>query len=95
MDAPALIETIVQIVLGFALGLAFGSVHFATLHRVTRLFLQGGAFGRAVALQLARLLLLATLMVALALIGIAAVLAGMFGVVAAREIVLRQVRKAG
>ena len=72
---------------------AFGYVHFASLERVTRLFTGGGPLWRAIALQLARLAVLAALMVALALLGVGALLAGMFGVIAAREIVLRRVRK--
>lgn len=87
--------TLFHIALGFVLGLVFGYVHFATLDRVTRLFMGGGPPWQAVGLQLARLVVLAALMVALALLGVGALLAGMFGVIAGREIVLRRVRKAG
>lgn len=82
-----------DIALGFTLGLAFGYVHFASLERVARMFMGDGPLWRAVGLQLARLAALAVLMVGLALLGVAALLAGMFGVIAAREIVLRRVRK--
>lgn len=82
-----------HIALGFGLGLAFGTVHFATLARVTRLFMGGGPLWRAILLQLARLAGLAALMVALACLGADALVSGMFGVIAAREIVLRRVRK--
>ena len=85
--------TLTHIALGFALGLAFGTVHFASLGRVTRLFMGGGLLWRALGLQLARLAVLAALLVALALLGVAALLSGMFGVIAAREIVLARVRK--
>lgn len=87
--------TLLHIALGFVLGLGFGLVHFATLDRVTRLFLDpsGGGFWRAVGLQIARLAVLAALMVALSFLGVDALLSGMFGVIAAREIVLRRVRR--
>ena len=87
--------TLFHIAVGFALGLAFGYGHFASLEWVTRLFMGGGSWWRAVGLQLARLAALAVLMVGLALLGVAALLSGMFGVIAAREIVLRRVRRAG
>jgi len=81
--------------LGLGLGFGFGLVHFATLARVTALFMGRGTFWRAVAWQLARLALLAGLMVALALLGAAPLIAGALGVILAREIVLRRVRKEG
>jgi len=87
--------TLLHIAVGFALGLAFGTMHFGSLQWVTRLFIGGGPLWQALALQLARLAVLAVLMVGLAVLGVAALLAGMFGVIAAREIVLRRVRKAG
>lgn len=87
--------TLLHIAIGFALGLAVGYAHFASLGRVTALFLGGGSPWWAFGLQLARLAALAALMVPLALLGAAALLAGLSGVIAAREIVLRQVRKAG
>lgn len=87
--------TLVHIAVGFALGLVFGYPHFASLERVTRLFMGGGPLWQAVGLQCARLAALAALMVALALLGVSALLAGMFGVTAARAIVLHRVRRAG
>ncbi|WP_201455749.1 N-ATPase subunit AtpR [Tropicimonas marinistellae] len=86
-------QALVHFLLGFGLGVAAGYVHFASLKRVTRLFLVGAHLWRAVGLQLARLAALAALMVALALLGVSALLAGMIGVIVAREIVLRRVRK--
>ena len=86
--------TLVDIAIGFALGLGVGSVHFASLGRVTRLFMGAGPVWQALGLQLARLAALAALLVALALIDAGALLAGLVGVIAAREIVLRRVRKA-
>ncbi|WP_165354791.1 ATP synthase subunit I [Tropicimonas sp. IMCC6043] len=78
--------------LGLAFGLALGIFHFATLRRVTALYL-GDAPARAVTLQILRLALLACLMVALALLGAPALVTGALGVVLGREIVLRQARK--
>ena len=86
-------QALVHILLGFGLGVVAGFVHFASLERVTRLFLSGVHLWRALGLQLARLAFLTALMVALALLGGGALLAGMFGVILAREIVLRRVRK--
>jgi hypothetical protein len=93
MDAQAMTGALLHITLGFFLGLAFGYVHFASLERVARMFMGDGPLWRAVGLQLARLAALAALMVGLTLLGAGALLAGMFGVLAAREIVLRRVRK--
>lgn len=85
--------TLLHIAIGFALGLGFGTIHFVTLERVTRLFMTGGHLPRALGLQLVRLGLLAALMLGLVALGAEALMAGMFGVIAAREIVLRRVRK--
>ncbi len=88
MTAPVWIS-----VLGFALGLGLGVVHFATLQRVTDLYLQAGSPARALALQLARLLVMAGLMVLLARQGAAPLLSGAAGLLIAREIVLRRTRR--
>jgi len=85
---------LLHITLGFILGLAFGYAHFSSLERVARTFMGDGPLWRALGLQLARLAGLAVLMFGLPLLGAGALLAGMFGVLAAREIVLRRVRKA-
>lgn len=84
---------LLHIALGFGFGIVFGYVHFVSLERVTQLFLGGGSLWRALGLQLARLAILAAAMVFLAILSVAALLAGMVGVVLAREIVLRRVRK--
>ncbi len=84
--------TLAHIALGFALGLAVGVFHFASLKQVTALYL-GGSPVRAIALQLLRLAVLAGLMVALVLLDIPAFAAGALGVIVGREIVLRRVRK--
>lgn len=78
---------------GFALGLAVGLFHFATLRRVASLYLSGGP-GRALALQLARLVLLAAALAALVQFGATPLLAGTLGLLAGRFIILRQGREA-
>ena len=80
--------------IGLASGLVLGLIHFGTLWTVTTLHLEG-ARARAIGLQILRLVLLAVLMVVLAGFGVAALLAGMLGVILAREIVLRRARKEG
>ncbi len=82
-----------HIALGFGLGIVFGYVHFASLETVTRLFLSGSSLWQSLGLQIARLAVLLALMVALALVGAGALLAGLLGVIIARECVLRRVRK--
>lgn len=82
-----------HIALGLGVGLALGFFQFATLKHVVRLYLAGGSPLRAAALHLGRLALVAGLLVGLALIGAAALVAGAFGLILSREIVLRPVRK--
>lgn len=79
--------------LGLMLGFAAGLAHFATLRKVTALYLTGGAPGRALALQLARLVLLTALLAGLALLGAGPLLAGALGVVLARAVILRRAGK--
>lgn len=79
-------------VIGFALGLALGLIHFATLKTVTSLYLSGTATGRAIGLQLGRLAVLAATLNVLALSGAAALLGGALGVLAGRAIVLRRTK---
>ncbi|WP_428927918.1 ATP synthase subunit I [Marinibacterium sp. SX1] len=88
-------QTIAISLLGLALGLGVGLVHFMTLRRVTDLYLDGRATGRAIGLQLLRLLAMAALMVVLALQGAAPLLAGAAGLLIARGIVLRRNRTEG
>ncbi len=81
-------------VLALCLGFALGLLHFASLRRVTGLYLDGGPPWRALALQLGRLALLAAGLVGLALLGALPLLAGTLGLLLARQLVLRRVRKA-
>ncbi|MGI3166069.1 ATP synthase subunit I [Pseudooceanicola sp. 200-1SW] len=75
------------------LGLGLGVVHFASLRRVTDLYLgPGRAPARALALQLARLALLVAVFVLLAGLGAYPLLAGAAGLVLGRALVLRRAR---
>lgn len=85
--------TLTPLALGLLLGLATGLVHFATLRRVTALYLAGTAPARALGLQLARLALVALVLAGLARLGAGALLAGALGLMLAREAVLRRARK--
>ena len=80
--------------LGLAVGLVAGTLHFLTLRRGTALYLGGGSPARAIALQLARLALLTAVLAGLAWLGAAPLLAGALGVVAARHLVLRRGKEA-
>ncbi|MHC9236452.1 N-ATPase subunit AtpR [Pseudooceanicola sp. 502str34] len=75
-------------------GLLLGLVHFGTLRRVTELYLSGGALWRPLALQLARLAVLAAALVLCALAGALPLLAGALGLLLGRAIVLRRTREA-
>lgn len=86
-------QTIALALLGFALGIALGLAHFASLRRVTAMYLSGGSPSRAVLLQLARLSLLGGMLLLFAQFGAAPLLASALGVLIAREIVLRRARK--
>jgi hypothetical protein len=85
--------TLAFIALGLALGFAAGLVHFATLRRVTDLYLTGGSPTRALVLQLVRLAGLAAILVLFAGLGAAPLLAAALGVFLARGAVLRRLRK--
>ena len=78
--------------LALVAGLVLGVAHFATLRKVTDLYLGGTAPGRALALQLARLAVLGGFLTVLALTGAAPLLAGVVGVLIGRAIVLRRAR---
>lgn len=81
--------------IGFAIGLALGLVHFATLRRVTALYLEEGSPALAIGLQLLRLGVLAVVMVLLAQHGAAPLLGGALGVIVARQVIIRRTRKEG
>jgi F1F0 ATPase subunit 2 len=99
MDAQTMITALASLpplagaAIGLAVGLALGLAHFASLRRVTALYLDGGSPARAVALQLLRLALLAGLMLLLARLGAAPLIAGALGTILAREVILRRARK--
>lgn len=82
----------VAAVFGFVVGLALGLFHFATLRKVTALYVAGGSAGRAIALQVARLVLLAAVLAGLALAGAVPLISGAVGLLAGRMIVLRRGR---
>ena len=78
-----------MVALGLAAGLAAGAVHFATLGRVVRLLTDGPAL-HALALQVGRFALTGGVLVGLALLGAGALVAGLVGVMVARQVVLRR-----
>ncbi|HHC29760.1 MAG TPA: hypothetical protein ENK80_04230 [Rhodobacterales bacterium] len=81
--------------LGAGIGLVLGLVHFASLARVTALYLAGTRPAAAVGLQLGRLALLGGVLTALAFIGAPALLGGALGVLAGRAIILARARRRG
>ncbi|WP_434289586.1 N-ATPase subunit AtpR [Celeribacter sp. SCSIO 80788] len=83
------------ILLGLLLGFGVGLLHFASLRRVTAMYLSGSSTARAIILQLGRLVLVAALLVFLALKGALPLLAGAGGLLLARIVILRRSRKEG
>jgi hypothetical protein len=73
-------------------GVAAGLLHFGFLRRVTADYLGGNAV-RALALQLARLALLISVLFAVAQAGAALLLAFAGGLVAGRQVIVRQTRR--
>ncbi|WP_353476225.1 ATP synthase subunit I (plasmid) [Salipiger sp. H15] len=95
MSLPAFLDT--PFVLGplaLCLGFALGLWHFASLRRVTALYLGAGPAWRALTLQIGRLALLAAGLAGLALLGALPLLAGTPGLLLARQVMLRRVRTA-
>ncbi len=80
--------------IGLLLGLLGGGAQFALLRWNTDLYLRGGAFGRAIGLQVLRLGLLGVVLTALAWHGAVPLLAGALGVQLARGLVLYRARRA-
>jgi F1F0 ATPase subunit 2 len=99
MDAQAMIGELSHMppaagaVIGFLVGVALGLFHFASLRRVTALYLSGRDIWRALALQAARFAALLAVLVLLAHAGALPLLAGTLGLLVGRAIVLRQARK--
>lgn len=73
----------------FAVGVLGGAVYYHTLWRAVRLITVSGAAFAAAALQLARLMLIATMLAMVAHFGGAALLTAMLGILASRFVVLQ------
>ncbi len=86
---PDLAYAALGLVSGFLVGLA----HFASLRRLTALYLEGRAPKQAVALQLLRLALVALVLFGLVQLGALPLLAGALGLVLGREVVVRRARR--
>ncbi|WP_425053672.1 ATP synthase subunit I [Psychromarinibacter sp. S121] len=80
-------------ILAFGIGLGLGYLHFASLKRVTALYVSGKSIWAAVALQAVRLAVLGAGLYGLALLGAIPLLAGALGVLLARQLATRAVRK--
>ena len=77
-----------QIVIGLIAGAVLGAFHFTSLSWNTRLFTSGGA-GKAIALQLGRIVVAVGALILLArLLGLAALLCGTLGFLVARPLLL-------
>ncbi|MCJ2185609.1 N-ATPase subunit AtpR [Novosphingobium beihaiensis] len=74
------------------LGLVLGFVHFGTLASVSEDYLNGRT-GRAVAVHLLRMAVMAAVLFALVKLGAIPLLAGALGIVIARAVVLRRARR--
>ena len=77
-----------QIVIGLIAGAVLGAFHFTSLSWNTRLFTSGAA-GKAIALQLGRILVAVGALILLArFLGLAALLCGTLGFLVARPLLL-------
>ena len=77
-----------QIVIGLIAGAVLGAFHFTSLSWNTRLFTSGGA-GKAIALQLGRIVVAVGALILLArFLGLAALLCGTLGFLVARPLLL-------
>jgi F1F0 ATPase subunit 2 len=77
-----------QIVIGLIAGAVLGAFHFTSLSWNTRLFTSGAA-GKAIALQLGRIVVAVGALILLArLLGLAALLCGTLGFLVARPLLL-------
>ncbi len=79
-------------VLALAVGTGLGFVHYRALHAVTRQFIDGRT-GAAIGWQLARLALLAGVLVLASWLGALPLLACFGGILIGRWLVLRRVRE--
>lgn len=78
--------------IGLVAGLLIGLLHFATL-RWNLHFFTGGSLPKAFLLQLLRLCFLGGALALLATFGAMALLCGMLGILIARSLVLRRIRR--
>jgi F1F0 ATPase subunit 2 len=79
--------TAARIAVWLVAGLALGALHFASLWWNTQLFTKGAA-GKAIALQLTRIAVAVAGLALLARVGFAALLAGGFGFLVARPLLV-------
>jgi F1F0 ATPase subunit 2 len=83
--------SLIAIAVSFAAGLLAGAFHYLTLWWNVRLFTAGGSALKAVAIQLARLALIATVLIVVTRFGALPLLAAMLGLLASRAVALRRV----
>ena len=79
--------------IALTVGILLGLAHFATLRKVTDLFLSGQHRARALGLQLARMGLAVAVFSGLALLGALPLLCGALGFLVGRAVVLRRARE--
>lgn len=87
-----LLPVFAQLGAGLLVGLLVGTLHFASLGLNLRLFSAGRVLP-ALALQLLRVGLSVALLAALIRLGLAALLAGALGLLLARQLTLRRMRR--
>jgi F1F0 ATPase subunit 2 len=80
-----------HVIVGLVVGTLAGFIHFTTLHWSVRLLTSGTA-GKALAVQLCRLGLVAAVFILLAHWGAATLLSAALGLLLARHVVLRRIR---
>ncbi len=81
-----------QILLGMAVGLLCGTIHFISLHNTVR-WLSSGMYSRAILLQCLRLGLLAIVFFILVKIGATALLSGAAGLLIARYFIIKRAKR--
>ena len=84
------LDPIPGILLGLAAGVLLGFVHFGSLWWNTKLFTEGSGMVRVLIVQAGRFAVLATAFFILAAFGAPSLLAGMAGLLASRQIILRR-----
>lgn len=78
--------------LGIVVGFVLGLIHFASLKRVTALYLSDGPVWRAIGLQVLRLAVLAVALILMARQGAVPLFATLVGLLLARALVLRRAK---